>query len=394
MKPLGLDELCSAVHGRWLRPGEQQIAGGATTDTRTAEKGSLFVAIRGERFDGHDFLDQARGAGCVAAVVARDARQLQHAVRQEGMGLIAVADTRRALGQLASYCRDRAGADVVAVTGSNGKTTVARMIHHILSRRLAGSCPPKSYNNEIGLPLTLLGVGEGDDYVVCEIGSNAPGEVEALGRIARPNVAVITSVAPTHLEKFISVERVAAEKASLIGCCVDGGLGVVPADSECLEKVIRFYDKRIVRFGLSDEADLRLTACEQRGAAMRFQLNGRIWVEMPLAGRHNAVNALSAIAVAQRFGFSQEESAEALADFQGAEMRLEWISAGRVTIINDAYNANPASVAAAADVLARADGRRRIIVVGDMLELGEQAEELHLKVGREIAATSNSQGRR
>jgi len=392
MKPLSLDEICRAVQGRWLQPAEQPTAGGVTTDTRAAQRGQVFFAVRGERFDGHDFLRQAREAGCAAAVVARDAPQLQQAAGQGGMGLIAVGDTRRALNQFASFYRKGFAAGVIAVTGSNGKTTVKRMIHHILSRRLTGSCSPKSYNNDIGVPLTLLGVGAGDDYVVCEIGSNAPGEVEALGRIARPDVAVVTSVGPAHLERFGSVDRVAVEKASLIGCLVEDGLAVVWADSEPLAKAVRFHDRRVVRFGASQDADLRLTAWEPRGSGQRFQLNGRLWAELPLPGRHNAVNALAAIAVAQRFALSQEESAGALADFAGAEMRLEWIRAGDVTIINDAYNANPGSVAAAADVLACCEGKRRVMIVGDMLELGPAAKDLHLQVGRDIAARPGAAG--
>jgi len=260
------------------------------------------------------------------------------------------------------------------------------MIHHILSARLSGSCSPKSFNNEVGVPLTLLGVAGGDDYVVCEIGSSAPGEIARLAALVRPDVAVITSVSETHLEKLGSVERVAAEKASLLDCLVSDGLAVVWADSQELDKAVRHYNRRLIRFGQSDQADLRLTGYEQRGPGGRFELNGRLWVNLSVPGVHNALNAMAAIAVAQRFGWKQEEAAEALAEFQGDSMRLAWIEAGDITLINDAYNANPASLVAAADVLAGAPGRRKVIIVGDMRELGPQAPAIHLRTGRELAS--------
>ncbi len=380
-----MDEIAKALRGRWLRPPAEPTAPGLTTDSRTARPGELFVALRGERFDGHDFLAAAQKTGCAAAVARRDAPQIQDLPGGE-MGLLLVPDTTRALGQLALHYRGTVAADVVAVTGSNGKTTVVRMIHHILSRRLAGSCSPNSYNNAVGVPLTLLAVEPAHDYVVCEIGTNAPGEVEALGRIARPDVGVITSIGPTHLAGLGSVERVAVEKASLLPCVAADGLAVVWADSDVLAKAVATVQRRRVRFGASPDADLRLTAYEPRGRGQRFQLNGRLWVELPVSGRHNALNALAAIAVARRFGIDESDAAAALADFPGAEMRLEWIEAGGVTLISDVYNANPASVAAAADVLAEAEGGRRVMIVADMLELGGRARELHVETGEALAS--------
>jgi len=393
MKPLMLEEIRQAVHGRWLaRPDRAEVmtVTGVSTDSRTARPGELFVALRGERFDGHRFLADAADAGSPAALVRMDSEPPPQVAANFAGGVIGLPDTTRALGELAGFYRGNVAATVVAVTGSNGKTTVKRMIHHILSRRLSGSCSPKSFNNSIGVPLTLLGVEGGDDYVVCEIGSSAPGEVAALAKIARPDVAVITSVAPTHLESFQDIERVAVEKASILGQMHDSALAVVWADSEVLDKALRFHRGRIVRFGVSASAQLRLTGYAPAGAAQRFELNGRLWVDLPMPGRHNAVNALAAIAVAQRLGFTREQAAEALADFPGVEMRLQWIDHGRsrtgLTIINDAYNANPASLLAAAEVLAECKGKRRVLIAGDMRELGEQARRLHLQAGRDIAA--------
>jgi len=384
VKPLMLEEIRQAVRGRWVARGGPMSVESVSTDTRTAGAGDLFIALRGERMDAHAFLSQAAEAGCAAAIVALDADLPAGGGGFPG-GLIGVGDTTKALGELGAFHRNSSAATVVAVTGSNGKTTVKRMIHHILSRRLVGSCSPKSFNNEIGVPLTLLGVSGRDDYVVCELGSNAPGEIAALSAMCRPDVAVITCVSAAHLERLGSIEGVAAEKASILGSLSDRGLAVVWGDSELLLRAVRGYRQRTVRFGAAEDADLRLTGHEPRGRAQRFGLNGRLWVELPLPGRHNAMNAMAAIAVAQRFGIDQDEAAGALSDFDAGPMRLEWTEIGEGAVINDAYNANPSSVAAAGDVLAGAGGRRKVLIVGDMRELGEQAERLHRQTGAELA---------
>jgi len=383
MKTLTLDEIRAAVHGRWLARGGPASAKAVTTDSRTAGASELFIALRGENHDGHDFLPGVAAAGCVGALVRLDSEPRPELAQRFPGGVIGVANTTEALGRLAAYHRDQCPAAVVGVTGSNGKTTTKRMIHHILSRRLTGTCSPKSFNNEIGVPLTLLAAGGGDDYVVCEIGTNAPGEIDALAKIVRPDVAVITSVGETHLEKLASVQRVAIEKATILAHLAPDGLAVVWADDDLLTRAARAHARRTVHFGLADDAELRLTACQPAGRGQRFQVNGRLWVDLPLPGRHNATNALAALAVAQRFGFTLADAATALAEFDGVEMRLQWIDCGAVSVLNDAYNANPASMLAAAQTLASLPAERRVLIAGDMRELGSAAEELHRRVGRE-----------
>jgi UDP-N-acetylmuramyl pentapeptide synthase len=196
---------------------------------------------------------------------------------------------------------------------------------------------------------------------------------------------VITSVAETHLEGLGTLERVAGEKASILASLAADGLGVVWADSDILSQAIKGYQRRIIRFGTSESADLRLTGYERRGFGQRFQLNGRLWVDLRLPGRHNALNALAAIAVAQRFGFERQEAAMALADFECAEMRLEWIDCGELMLINDAYNANPSSMLSAGQVLSDTPAARRVFIAGDMRELGARTEQLHLRTGRQLA---------
>jgi UDP-N-acetylmuramoyl-tripeptide--D-alanyl-D-alanine ligase len=388
-----MDELRRAVRGRWVRPPAADFVRGVATDTRNARPGELFFALRGQRLDGHAFLPEAASAGCAAAVVCDDAAALRQAAAAPGkageaggMGLLATADSLRALSDLAAFYRRSIPARVVAVTGSNGKTTVARMIAHVLSRRLTGSCAPKSFNNAVGVPLTLLAAEAADEYVVCEIGTNAPGEVAALGRVACPDVAVVTSVGPSHVAGLGTLEQVAAEKASLLGCLPRDGPAVVWADSDPLAEAVAARRRPVTWFGASERADLRLTRYQPRRWAQRFEVNARLWVELPVPGRHNALNALAAMAAARHFGFEEAEAAAALADFTPVEMRLERVPAGAVTIVNDAYNANPSSVAAAAEVLAGCEASRRVAVLGDMLELGDRARELHLRTGREVAA--------
>jgi UDP-N-acetylmuramoyl-tripeptide--D-alanyl-D-alanine ligase len=399
MRPTDLAEIVAAVGGKHVsgKAATPKVIA-VSTDSRTAKAGELFVAIAGENFDGHAFLPQAAAAGCVAAIVAAKAALPPQIAASFSGGLITVEDTLKALGDLAAWHRRANSTKVVAVTGSNGKTTVKMMIHHILSRRFRGSCGPKSFNNNIGVPLTLLAAGAGDDYVVCEIGSNAPGEIAALAAIAAPDVAVITSIGPTHLEKLISVEKVAVEKASILRHLAADGLAIVPTDSPELDKALRPYKVNLVRFGEADGAEFRLTGYEPAyrtgrpvgAGGTRFEVNGQFWVALPLPGRHNALNALAAIAVANHFGISPAQAAEAMAEFSAAPMRLERIELGGVTIINDAYNANPASVAAAAEVLSEALSEkkigRKVMIVGDMRELGPQAFALHAQTGAWIAA--------
>ncbi len=384
MRPMTLEALRRAVRGRWLTPPAELTVRGVSTDTRSVRAGELFIPLRGERFDGHAFLAQAADAGCQAVLVNADFA-VPDDVRGRFRGLVAVADTTAALADLGSLARGQLSATVIGVTGSVGKTTVKRMIHQVLQGRLTGGASPKSFNNHVGVPLTLLAAPEADDYLICEVGTSGPGEIGALARIVQPDVAVITAVGASHLERLGSVERVAVEKASLLGSLAEGGLAVVTADSPELTRALRAWPVKMIRFGQCDSADLRLTGYEPRGLGQRFQVNGRLWVELPLPGRHNALNALAALAVARRFGLDEREAAEALAQLPPGDMRLEARQAGPVTVINDAYNANPASMAAALAVLADLQAGRKVLIAGDMRELGPAGPALHAAIGRPAA---------
>ncbi len=384
MKPLTCEEIRQAVHGRWVRKGPSKSITGVSTDSRKISPGDLFIAIKGERFDGHEYLDACGRAGCTAAIVNASWKLLPADESLFPGGIIAVEDTIKALGALGGYYRKQIAARVVAVTGSNGKTTTKRMIDHVLASRLTGTASPKSFNNNIGVPLTLLAVKPKDDYVICEVGTNAPGEIAELAAICRPDIAVITSVGPTHLEKLGSVEKVALEKAALLGPMSADDVAIVSHEAPHLERALRNYAPRRIRFGADDQCELRLTAYEATPEGCRFRVNDFLPVTLPMPGRHNAMNAMAAIAVAQRFNLTLQQAAEALATFPGTEMRLETIQAGPVTLINDSYNANPASVAAAADVLAERPAARRVIILGDMRELGADSQALHTQTGETV----------
>jgi UDP-N-acetylmuramoyl-tripeptide--D-alanyl-D-alanine ligase len=367
-----------------ILPALQRTVCSISTDSRLVKPGDLFVAIKGEKFDAHAFLEQVFKAGAAGAIIQRQAKISPEVLRDFADRLIVVADTVAALGLLGGYHRGRGKAKVIAVTGSNGKTTTKRMIEHILAKHFRGTCSPKSFNNNIGVPLTLLGAGEADDYVICEVGTNAPGEIDRLSAICRPDVAVITSVGETHLEKLGGIELVAVEKASMLRHLRPGGCAIVWADSQPLAEALKKYDCRLIRFGAAECSDLRLTDFVGYGDRVEFRVGG-VDVSLPQPGRHNASNATAAIAVAMRMGIPMEQAAADLADFGGVAMRLESMQIGPLRVINDAYNANPSSMLAAADVLAGQEGKRRVMIAGDMLELGPDTRKIHERVGADIA---------
>lgn len=401
----------------WLTEPGANISG-VTTDSRAVAPGQVFFALRGETFDGHDFLSQVSEAGAVLLVIDRADVALPAAnagPRGLGVGVLKVADARKALGRLAqAYRRSLERTKVIAVCGSNGKTTTVRIIDGVLSARLRGTASKKSFNNDIGVPLTILSAKPTDQYLICEVGTNAPGEIAALGKIVEPDIAVITSIGREHLEKLVSVEGVAREEAAILACIRPGGIGIVTADSAQLNAVIgsgaAALGPAMLRFGKSVHADLRLTECkqavdEQGRGAVQFTVNARQAFSLPLAGEHNACNALAAIAVARRLGLDDATITAGLRSVNHPEMRWQVtplaIAGGSVQVINDAYNANPDSMLAAIATFGALYGAgRRVMVMGDMFELGEAAAQGHrdvalaaLRSGLAVLVTIGAQSR-
>ncbi|MGE0710509.1 MAG: UDP-N-acetylmuramoyl-tripeptide--D-alanyl-D-alanine ligase [Planctomycetota bacterium] len=387
MQPFTLGRLADAI-GADLLHERAQVARGVSTDTRTIQAGDVFFALSGDSFDGSRFLEQAFARGAVAAVVACDA---EWAGEQP---LLRVASTRQALLDFARSYRDELGYLVVAVTGSAGKTTTKDLIHHLLQGERRAVKAVKSFNNEVGVPLTLLAADATTEVVVVELGTSGPGEIARLAAVARPDVAVITCIGSSHLEGLGGVEGVAREKLSLLEHLLPGGAAALNVDDPRLRAAVPGLRARgvpVTGCGLSAGAELSGTPAG--GGAGAWQVTTRVCgepgpaLELPLPGDHFVRDALLALAACARLGVPTERAARALPSFAPAAGRLALSEVGGVTLIDDTYNANPESVAAALDALAALRApEQRVVVLGAMLELGAASEELHRAVGARVAA--------
>lgn len=361
-----------------------------STDTRTLPSGALFVALTGPNFDGHAFIPAARAAGARAAIIAGERveairREIEADARGTDFPLLPVADPLDALQTLAAAWRSRLGASVIAVVGSNGKTTTKALIDHLLSFDLAGRCSPKSFNNAIGVPLTLLSADPDDDYLVVEIGTNAPGEVAALAQLARPDAVVLTAIGVEHLEGFGDLAGVIREETSIFAH-LPRGFAVVNIDEPQVVRSLPRLGVEIVTVGLRRRADLFPTDTVTIDHGVEFTTNDGASFWWPMLGRHNVTNALAAIAVARRHGLADRTIARRLAGFRPPPQRCTAERFRGATIINDAYNANPDSVTAAIDTLAEwPTTGRRIAVLGEMLELGATRAAWHARVAAHVA---------
>lgn len=346
-------------------------------DSRTLQAGDLFFALRGENHDGHGFVEEAFRKGAAAAVVERE-------VAGEGLQ-IRVASVLAGLQSLARRARERWGKPVVAVTGSAGKTTTKDVIAHLLSTAMKVGRTIGNFNNHVGLPLSVLRLPDDAAAGVLELGMNHAGEIRALCTIAQPNVGVVTNAGYAHIENFDSPEGVALAKRELIESLPADGVAVLNADDERVRRFAEVFPGRVVRFGLSEHADVRATRVELTDSGVSFEVAGTRF-ESALPGRHGVSNILAGIAVAELFGIAPGELSDAVRELAPGKMRGERFVHRGITVYNDSYNANPDAVRGMLEVLRETPARRRIAVLGEMLELGRWSEPLHREAGRYAVA--------
>lgn len=376
MEPLKTHDVLLATAGKAARP-LPSLFTAVSTDTRQLHAGALFVALKGDRYDGHQFLAQAAQAGAVAAIVDQDVGE------RAPLPTIRVRDSLRALLDLGALARKRLSAKVVAITGSNGKTTTKELVACCLQTRFATVKSPASFNNFVGVPHTLFLADASTQAVVLEVGTNHPGEIATLAEVARPDVAVVTNVAAAHLEGLGTIAGVLAEKGSLLDFVARGGVAVLNQDDDVSFDALRARARsRTVTTGVRRRADYLATMPHCDLDRIAFHLNGRTRVRVPLIGCHNLYNALTALAVAAELGVDLEAAATALRHFEGPPGRLKKHRVGNLLIVDDAYNANPGSMVAAIKTFAslRVPGRK-ILVLGDMAELGPHSKSMHREVG-------------
>jgi UDP-N-acetylmuramoyl-tripeptide--D-alanyl-D-alanine ligase len=359
-----------------------------STDTRKTGPGALFVALRGATFDGHAFLRQAADSGAAGAVVDH-----VPADAPEGLAYFVVPNTLHALGRLGRHRRRALAGKVVAVAGSNGKTTTKELLKAALSPRLRVHATEGNLNNQVGAPLTLLAAPDAAEVVVVEVGTNEPGEIALLGALVEPDLAVVTSIGEEHLEGLGSLEGVLEEEVSILHAVQDPGPAFVAEDPPELParatEIVGGMRLRVA--GFSDAADLRPDGGAAgievlAGGATRWHWRGTR-VSLPLPGRHNVRNALLALGVAAELGVSPDDAARGIAAMSVPKMRNEWRRIGSLEVLADCYNSNPPSLMAAIDLLASVPSQgEKVAVIGTMREMGAHAEAVHRRAAEEIAA--------
>lgn len=383
MIPVTLGDIARVTGGEIIQGDPRRIFSSVSTDTRTIAEGDLFFALSGERYDAHSFLDSAVRAGAGGLVVSR-AADLPPAVP-----VLLVDDTLRALQLLAASNRVRSGAFLIGVTGSTGKTTTKDIIASVLGTRFKTLKTTGNLNNEIGLPLTLLKIGQECEAAVVEMAMRGGGEIDSLCRIASPDGAVVTTINETHLELLGDVSSIAAAKGEILEHIPSGGFALLNIESPFIRREAGRCRCRVIFFGLELAADIRAENIRPEGGGSAFDAvigDERYTYVLPVLGRHNVINALAAVGVGREMGLTNEEIARGLASVVMTGMRLEVMNSGGIKIINDTYNASPASTGAALQTLVDlAGGGRKIAVLGNMLELGPRAWEGHREVGETAA---------
>ena len=393
MAKFTLDEIVSSVKGKVLEKVKTEFSD-IVTDTRKLAEGVLFVALKGERFNGETFAKEAIEKGAAGVLVSSD---YEYAESLGGTVIQVEGDTQTAYQQIAAFWRRKFAIPVITITGSNGKTTTKDLTASVLGAKFNVLKTQANFNNEIGLPLTLLNMQESHDVAVVEIGMRGLGQIAALAPVAGPNIGIVTNVGETHMELLGSMENIAKAKGELVEAIPSGGTVILNNDNPYVAKMAEKCqpDVKVVTFGIEENADIKASDIENLGRETKFKCtlskNGEAKeFVLPMAGRHNVYNSLAAIAAGVVLGLSYEEIAKGLGQLEMSKMRFEYKQVGEYTVINDAYNASPMSMEAALNTIGEVATGRTVAVLGDMLELGENEVELHRNVGRKVPSSGIS----
>ncbi|HPV01006.1 MAG TPA: UDP-N-acetylmuramoyl-tripeptide--D-alanyl-D-alanine ligase [Clostridiales bacterium] len=382
---LKISEIMEATQGKLQGGDSSVLVGDISTDSRKINPGSLFIALKGERFDGNDFLTEAFANGAVAVMTDREAADFP------GRIVIKVEDTLKALHDLALYYRDRFDIPFVGITGSVGKTSTKDMVACALGARYNVLKNEGNLNNEIGVPLTIFRLEPGHEAAVIEMGMSGFGEIRALTRIVKPKVGIITNIGLSHIEKLGSRQDILRAKLELIEGLQPDGVLILNGDDVMLNGVKDLLEVRTVSYGLEEDVDYQaynIRSKGEKGTDFNIKLDGNEYnVHVPAPGVHNVYNALAALAAGHELGVPADLLISGIAGHTPGSMRLNILKSNGLTVINDAYNASPQSVKAAIDVLNEIEAERRIAVLGDMLELGSWSTVAHKETGAYVAGS-------
>lgn len=382
MASFTLGEVLKATLGTLLYPvAQDRVFPQVDTDTRTIEQGSLFLALKGEKFDGHDFAIKAFENGATGIIVQEERTEYH----KEGLAVVLVKDTLAAYQQLARYHRRRFSIPVVAVTGSVGKTTTRSMIATVLSEKFNVLQTEKNFNNEIGLPKTLLQLTPEHDVCVVEMGMRGLGQIAELAAIAEPTIGVVTNVGKSHIELLGSQENIAKAKSELIQALPEDGVAIFNLDDPLVVPMADLCKGKVIGYGIETDGTVRASriTCNEKGIRFTCRCFDEVFeITMPVIGQHNIYNALAAIAAGRVLGLGMRHFQRGLSEYKGMPMRQELITLDPYIFINDAYNANPASMAESLRSLSVLTKGRKIAILGDMLELGDWAKQEHENIGR------------
>jgi len=380
MHPMTVAQVAKVIGAEVIGEADQ-AASSVTIDSRAVKAGEVFFAIKGLNQDGHNFISEAEAKGASCAVID------QEPARDHGMCLLKTVDTTAALGRLAKHVRQACDYKVVAITGSAGKTTTRHITGHVLRKFFNCHEAIKSFNNHIGVPLTILGADLDSEILITELGSNNPGEIEALTNIVSPDIALITNIHPAHLEGFGSIDAIVKEKTSIsAGLTINGKL-IINAESAGLKEYCLANDLSPITFGKSKDCDIAADELIVSASSTTFKIEG-IKVDLPLLGAGNAENALGAWAICKTIGISARQFAEAIKTIEPVEMRLGFFSVGKGFLLDDCYNSNPASMVNAMATLskiAESKNIRAVMICGRMGELGSDSGKYHRFIGKKAA---------